>query len=186
MENSSLSEVEPKINHASQLWSTRNAALLLRLIHAVRANETGELVSHMKRLRANLACDGFVDPRITDANFPGARADADSAGVRPVRLGSHFFRDGARDKLEAMATPMEFARLDECMHWAAKHPNAQRDSQLLCLAQVWVDGNGVEHIVTFLGLPTVRELYLDGTARGWDSHCLILAKPKNLSLILKQ
>lgn len=135
----------------------------------------------MKILVSRLRCNSFVDPEIDDSHFPGADAYVSAADVRPVEIDPSLRTElQLWQFLEAMDPPMQPARTDESLQWAAENPEAQEENNLVILGQKCRDSRGKLCVIVLGGFPgerwarlvDVQSIY--GLSRG----PMILARPK--------
>ncbi len=157
------------------------AAVKIREIQAILDRKV-QVLGGMVRLLAELACNGYVNPNITDANFPGMDPNVSIEGVRPVKIGKNFTRESAIAVLKAMNPPMKPAALDKSIRWCAANPDYQRSHWMVCLAQSWFDSGRDECVVYFYGLSLDRRVRLSHVAGKWDAAHEVFAE-QELALV---
>lgn len=130
-------------------------------------------------LMTELACDGYVNPEIDDAHFPGADAFVFTTGVRPVEIDMDVWTDSeAIAYLAAMKPPMQPVNPDKGIKWAAENPDAQRKNPLVILGQKCRYSGGCVCVLVLSEYDGERRAYLDVVRLGFDRDYRVLAEPK--------
>jgi hypothetical protein len=134
----------------------------------------------IKSLMAELACDGYVNPEIDDAHFPGADAFVSIQGVVLVEIYMDVWTDPqAIEFLANLKPPMQPVMPDKGIKWAAANPDAQRKNPLVILGQKCRDSGGNVCVLVLHG--SYRERYARLTPWcGFSRHSRVLAEPKKL------
>jgi hypothetical protein len=127
-------------------------------------------------LLVELACDGYVNPEIDDAHFPGADAFVSTTGVRPVDIGMDWTDPEALAKLDSMG--LQPVMPDKGIKWASENKDAQRKNPLVILGQKCRLSGGSVCVLVLRECGGERCARLSAVQSRFYRGCLVLAEPK--------
>lgn len=133
----------------------------------------------IKMLMAELACNGYVNPEIDDAHFPGADPFVSIEGVVPVEIDLDSWNDAeATAYLASLTPPMQPVNPDKGLKWAAKNPDAQRKNPLVISGQKCRHSGGYDCFLVLGENGRERRAFLNDVQSRFNRSYRVLAEPK--------
>lgn len=115
----------------------------------------------------------YINPNITDANFPTS-SEPSIEGAELENYGkwvsSKFVSDDLAMRKRCAATPAE------SLAYVRAHPEL-RNYWIVALGQVWVGPSGLEYVVVLDEYVGKRNARLEYVAVGWLAYCSFLSLP---------